>query len=334
MPTISDVAKLAGVSPTTAKRALSEPHKLLPQTLEKVQWAIKELDYEPDLTASALGRGKSNAVGLLVANIREPFFAELADQVGTLLRAEGYSLLLADSKFNGELELQNLKLLAGHRVSALIVRPAYGRNNRDYLLKMQDKGTYIIEVDHHALTSPFDFVMLDHQQSVMLGLQHLWNLGHTRIAALGSYDPIHHPEWRSFTFETAMTQMGLSVPEGYRQIVPLTEEGGYQRTRELLSLAERPTAVFALNGTEGMGAFRAIREAGLRIPEDISLLTFDNYPWTGLVSPGIDAIEQPVTEMSTVLVRRILEGENRSVELFGQQFPGRLVVRGSCARPR
>ena len=332
MPTIHDVAKLAGVSPTTAKRALNEPHKLQPRTLEKVQWAIQQLDYEPDLTASALGKGKNRTVGLLVANIQEPFFAELADQVGTLLQAAHYGLLLADSKFDSDLELQNLRQLSGHRVSALILRPSYGRSNQDYLLKMQARGTHIIEVDHHLPDSPFDLVMLDHQQSVKLGLQHLWDLGHTRIAALGSHDPLLHPEWRSFTFETLMRERGLPIPEAYRRIIPLDARSAYLFTHDLLQLPERPTALFAFNGSGAMGAFRAIREAGLSIPQDISLLAFDNYPWTELVTPGLDVIEQPVQNMSELLLERILNGmtENKAVQ---HRLPGRLMVRGSCAAP-
>lgn len=333
MATINDVAKLAGVSPTTAKRALNEPHKLQPATLQKVQWAIEQLDYEPDLTAGALRRGRNLTVGLLVGDIVEPFFAELARGIGDHLRKANYGLLLADSGYQSEIERHNLRHLAGQRVSALIIRPSYGQHNRDYLLKMQEKGTYIIEVDHHMDDSPFDFLMLHHEQCIQLGLQHLWKLGHTRIAGLGIHHPELHPEWRAYHFERIMKGKGYAIPDAYRRLIEYNEHEAYLLARDLLQLPERPTALFAFNGTEAIGAYRAIQELGLRIPEDISLLAFDNLTWTSLVKPGIDVIEQPVHDMAALLTRQVLQNIDGAGKPMKKLMEGKLVVRGSCAAP-
>ncbi|GEM47145.1 LacI family DNA-binding transcriptional regulator [Deinococcus cellulosilyticus] len=333
MATINDVAKLAGVSPTTAKRAINEPHKLQPQTLEKVQWAIQQLDYEPDLTAGALRRGRNLTVGLLVADIVEPFFAELAREIGVRLRNSNYGLLLADNEYQTEIELHNLRHLAGQRVSALIMRPSYGPGNREYLLKMQDKGTYIIEVDHHMPDSPFDYLMLDHEQCIRMGLEHLWKLGHTRIAGLGTHHPELYPEWRAHHFDRIMREHGHPVLSAYREIIRYNEQDAYEFTRYLLNLQERPTALFAFNGTEAIGAYRAIQEAGLSIPEDISLLAFDNLPWTALVKPGIDVIEQPIQQMGELLVHQVLKNMDGPRTPLHKLLPGKLIVRGSCGGP-
>ncbi|GGJ46811.1 LacI family DNA-binding transcriptional regulator [Deinococcus roseus] len=332
MPNINDVAKRAGVSPSTAKRAITRPEQLTPQTLQKVMQAVAELQYEPDLTASALRKGKNNTIGLLVADILEPFFAEMAREIGWGLRNSGYGLLLADNEYHSEIELNNLKHLAGQRVSALIIRPSYGPGNREYLLKMQEKGTYIIEVDHHLEDSPFDYIMLNHEQCVRIGLEHLWSLGHTRIAGLGTFDARLYPEWRAYHFKHLMEERGLQIPPEFQRMVHYSEQDAYDYTHYLLSLPEPPTAIFAFNGSEAIGAHRAIEDAGKSIPQDVSLLAFDNYPWTARVKPGIDVIEQPIRQMARLLVEQVLSsiaGRHTPVHLL---LPGKLIVRGSCAQ--
>ena len=335
MATIKDVATLAGVSTSTAKRAITHPEKLRPHMLRKVLDAVQELDYEPDLTACALRRGRNNTVGLLVADIMEPFFAELAQEIGVHLRHSAHGLLLANNEYQTEIERHNLRQLSGQKISALIIRPSYGIGNLDDLLRMQAKGTYIIEVDHHLPDSPFDFVMLDHEQCVRMGLEHLLSLGRTRIAGLGQHHPENYPEWRAFHFERLMGENGLLLPEAYRRVLRYSEEDAYPYTLDVLSLprGERPTAIFAFNGSEAIGARRAICELGLSIPEDVSLLAFDNYAWTDRVFPGIDMIVQPVREMARALVEQVLSTLDGQGQKLQRVFPGVLLVRGSCQPP-
>ncbi len=344
MATILDVAKLAGVSPTTAKRAIRTPHLLASVTLDKVQKAIDQLEYEPDQTAGGLRRGRTKILGLLVGNIMEPFFAELVRTTAHAVRSRGYALIVTDNEYNvvtdneynTELELSNLKVLHGHRVSGLIIRSGYGRSNLDYLKRMQKRGTYVLEFDYFYPDSPFGHVMLDNQACVFEGVRYLHSLGHKRIAALGSYDPVYHPEERSRAFPKAMQEVGLPLIEDYQRVIQLTEPEAYKLTLELLRLSNPPTAIFSLNGTEAAGAFRAIREMGLRIPQDISLLTFDNYSWTTLVDPPLDVIEQPVEAMSLAAVKIVIDSiENKTLEkVVRKRFPGKLIKRGSCGPPK
>lgn len=335
MPTIIDVARLAGVSPTTAKRALSDPTRLHPATLERVHQAIEALQYEPDQTAGALRRGRNKAIGLVVGSIVEPFFAQLARSIGESVRMLGYSLMVADNNYKSDLELEALRQMSGNRVSGLIIRPGYGKTNLEYLLRMQARGTFVLEVDHHPEGSPFSYVMLDNRRCVAEGVRYLAELGHRRIAALGAYDPVFHPEGRSKAFPEAMQALGLSIPPEYRRVISLNEREAYDLTLYFMGLPERPTALFAYNGTGAIGAFRAIRELGLEIPRDVSLLGFDNYPWTGLVKPAVDVFEQPVEDMGRAAARVVLAAveEGPPPEPVRLVFPGRLLKRGSCAPP-
>lgn len=336
MPTINDVAALAGVSATTAKRVLREPERVAPATLERVRKAIDELHYVPDERAGALRRGRNRSVGLILASVVEPFFASLMRVVSHTLRQHGYTALVAESEYESELELQSLKLFHGNRVSGLIIRPGYGSPNLDYLLRMRDHGTHIVEIDYHYPDSPFSWIMLDNPRCIREGVRYLHDLGHRRIAALGSYDPIINPEDRSRTFPQAMQELGLEVPDEYRRVIRLTENDAYRLTHDLMRLDNPPTALFGLNGSSTLGAFLALQELGLRIPHDVSLLSFDDYTWMQVVRPQIDVFAQPVDDMGRLAARLVVSEVEQGGEpqIKHNVFPGELLKRGSCAAPR
>ena len=336
MATIKDVARRAGVSPTTAKRAIREPDLLARATLARVRQAIDELGYVPDAVAGALRRGRTQTIGLIVGNILEPFFTQLTRTVSKRLHRAGYSLLVADNEYRTDLELDALQMLHSQRAAGIILRAGYGETNLAYLQRLHANGTAVVEIDYHYPNSPFSWVMLDNVGAVELGVRHLAGLGHRRIAALGTYDPERNPEERSLGFERALADAGLRARPQYRRLIALTEGEAYTFTRDLLALHEPPTALLALTGGQGAGAYRAIREAGLSVPRDVSLVTFDNYSWTQLVEPQIDVIEQPVEAMALASIEILLdliEGTTRAVGPVRRVFPARLLVRGSSAPP-
>ncbi|ULH13823.1 LacI family transcriptional regulator (plasmid) [Deinococcus sp. KNUC1210] len=334
MTSITDVALLAGVSATTAKRAIKEPEKLHPDTLRRVQDAIAELHYEPDLRAGALRAGQSRTVGVMLGSIIEPFFAQLARTLSVELRRNGYNMLLTENEYQSEQELAELKLLYGQRIDALILRPGYGNKSRDYLARLHERGVFIAQIDYCSPGTPYPSVMLDNPGAVREGVRYLHSLGHRRIAATGKFDQKMHPEMRSYTFPAAMAEVGLSAYPEYEQVMFLTEDNAYQYTLKVMRLPQPPTALFALTGASAAGCYRALQELNISVPDDVSLLTFDNYSWMGLVSPGITALEQPAADMARAAVQMTLaalSGEEYTREVV---FPAQLIVRGSCAAPR
>lgn len=336
MATIKDVARRAGVSPTTAKRAIREPELLAEVTLHRVRAAIDELGYVPDAVAGALRRGRTRSIGLVLGNVLEPFFAQLTRTISKGLHEAGYSLLVADNEYRADLELKALQMLHSQRVAGIVLRSGYGAPNVAYLERLQANGTAIVEVDYHYPHSPFSWVMLDNVGAVTMGVEHLAALGHRRIAALGAYDPERNPEERTLGFERAMVDVGLRPLPHYRRVISLTESEAYTLTRDLLALPDPPTALLALTGSQGRGALRAIREAGLRVPLDVSLVSFDNYAWTQLVEPQIDVLEQPVERMALACLEilfDLMEGRTPPERPARRVFPAKLLVRGSSAPP-
>lgn len=332
---INDVAKRAGVSSTTAKRAVRDPDKLAPETLARVRQAIDDLQYEPDEIAAALRRQHNNTIGMVVGSIVQPFFALLTRVVNRAVRERGYTFILGDSEYRSDLELELLQKFHGQRVAGIILRSGYGDPNLGYLRRIQRSGIRVVEVDHIYPGSPFAHVMLDGKGTVEAGVRHLVSFGHTRIAALGDYHPTLNPDERSAAFPGVMAAAGLPVPDAYRYPIPPVEHAAYEAAREIMALPEPPTALFALNGSMAVGTYRALKEMGIRIPQDVSLLAFDNYPWTSLVAPGIDVLEQPIEEMGRAAAEILFDAIDR--DGFAEErrrFSARLIARGSCAAPR
>ena len=335
MANIHDVAKRAGVSPTTAKRAIRDPDKLADATLERVQQAIDDLHYEPDQLASALRSGHTKTVGLVIGSIVEPFFAQLTRSVVFAVRDRGYSVIMADNEYRTDLELEQLRHFYGNRVSGLILRSGYGEPNLNYLERMQRRGTAIVEVDYFTPGSPFSHVMLDNAGGVRRGVRHLVEHGHRRIAALGKYDPVLNPDERVQTFPKAMAEHGLELPDDYVVPAPPTQAAAFELTRRIMTLPDPPTALFAVTGSMATGAYRALRELGLKVPRDVSLLAFDDYPWMGMVEPAIDTLAQPVDRLGREAVRILFERIEAEDELPVERIrlAPELLVRGSVTRP-
>jgi LacI family transcriptional regulator len=331
---ITDVAVLAGVSTSTARRAIHEPDKLQPNTLKRVQDAIAALQYEPDQRAGALRGGQSRTVGLVIGSILEPFFAQLAHYLARDLRRGGYNLLIGENEYQSQNELEELKLLYGQRIEALIFRPGYGTWSREYLDRLHARGVYMLQIDYALPDAPFDSVQLDHAAAMRQGVRYLADLGHERIAITGQYDPLLHPEKRSETFPEAMREVGLRIRPEYQRVMFLTEANAYQHTLDIMTLPEPPTAIFALTGSSAAGVYRALRSLKLKVPGDVSLLSFDNYSWTELSEPQIDVLEQPVEAMAQAMTQAVLaalSGKPQApVRLL---LPATLIIRGSCAPP-
>lgn len=336
MANIADVARRAGVSTTTAKRAIREPDKLASDTLRRVRQAIEELHYEPDQVASALRSGHTTTLGLVIGSIVEPFFAELTRTIVHDVRERGYGVIIADNEYRDDVEANHLRRFHGNRVAGLLWRSAYSSGNLDYVLRMRRRGVAVVEVDYFVPGSPLPHVMLHNRGAIDAGVAHLVAHGHRRIAALSGYHPKLNADERVQRFPEALAAHALELPAAYVSLTSPTEWDAHAATLRLMHLDEPPTAIFATTGSMAAGAYRALRGLGLRVPDDVSLVAFDDYPWMGLVTPGIDTLAQPVEAMGRAAVRLLFDqmrlGADAPVERL--RFPAELVVRGSVRPPR
>jgi LacI family transcriptional regulator len=175
--------------------------------------------------------------------------------------------------------------------------------------------------------------MLDNETMALEAVQYLYDLGHRRIAYVGRASLEEYPEERFSGFIKAVKHFELSLPDEYLTPLPTyNEQLAFDRTLQLLNLPKPPTAIFSFNGTCTLSSYRAIREKGLKIPDDISLLGVDNYSWTTMVDPPIDVFEQPVETMALTAVEAVLSKINGHTNLIQERFPAKLIRRGSCIR--
>ncbi len=339
MVSLVDVARRAGVSPSTVRRAIREPHLLAPATLAKVLQVVEALGYEPNETAGALRRGRNRTIGLIVGDILGFFFAALMRAVARATRGYGYSLLIAENEYRADLERADLQAFNSHRVSGLILRSAYGRGNYDYLQRMRERGTVIVEIDYVHPHSPFHHVMLDNASATSEGVHYLRGLGHEHIAGIGLPQSVLHADERSDGFAAAVEAAGMPLPEAWNPTLAVSkagtpEEHAYAITKRIMERTPRPTAVFALTGMSAVGALRALQDLHVRVPDDVSVLGFDHDRWTTVVTPRLDVLEQPIDAMGRAAVEIVMdEIERPSSAVVRRRFDARLVRRGSCGPP-
>lgn len=308
-PSITDVAELAKVSTATVSRVLNNNGTVKPHLHERVMLAIEQLHYEPSGIARNMRNQSTQTIGFIISDIQNPFFTDMVRAIEESAYRLHYTLLLGSSANLDEKERLYLELLAKERVAGFIVVPT-----------SQDPATYefrrpmpLVFVDDKVKGVKADAVLLDNHWGGYEAAKHLLELGHQRIGLIAAPPMDIVTVEREEGFAQALVDAGIAVnPQLITFGNKAKEEGGYRAAMELLSLRPRPTALFAVNNVRTLGMLRAINELGLRIPDDISVVGFDDSPWLSLLSPPLTTISQPIYEMGEeavrLLMRRINEG--------------------------
>lgn len=321
---INDVARVAGVSKSTVSRVLGGG-PVSEAVRGRVEAAIRQTGYHPNLQARRLRARHTGIIGLIVADIRNPFFTALIRAVEEVAYREGLRVTLCNTDEDPEREALYLQLMHEERISGLIFAPTRTTVGRLERLTL-DYPTVL--VDRAAPGGSIDSVVLDNPAAMAGLVEHLVARGYRRIGGLFGSTSTTAAERRD-GYLAAMHTHGLQ-PD-YREVEP-TAEAAIATVDQWLAGPSRPEALVASNSLLLMGALKAARSAGLAIPDALALAGFDNERWTELVEPGITVIEQPVEEMGRAAMSLLLE-RLRAPELPVRRLvmTGRCVVRGSTA---
>ncbi|MEQ4573323.1 LacI family DNA-binding transcriptional regulator [[Pseudomonas] boreopolis] len=321
---INDVARVAGVSKSTVSRVIGGG-PVSEEVRARVEAAIRQTGYRLNLQARRLRSRQSGIVGLIVADIRNPFFTALIRAVEEVAYREGLRVTLCNTDEDPEREALYLQLMQEERISGLIFAPTRTTVGRLDRLPL-DYPTVL--VDRAAPGGPHDSVVLDNPAAMAGLVEHLVERGYRRIGGLFGSTSTTAAERRD-GYLAAMRTHGLE-PD-YREIEP-TAEAAIATTGRWLADPARPEAIVASNSLLLMGALKAVRAAGLAIPRELALAGFDNERWTDLVEPGITVVEQPVEDMGRAAMSLLLE-RMRTPQLPVRRLvmTGRCVVRGSTA---
>ena len=326
MASIKDVAVQAGVSTTTVSRVLSTPEAVRPVLRQRVEAAIAALAYRPNLAARRLRQQKASLIGLIVSDIRSPFFTDVGRAVEDVAYRNGLRLILCNTDEDPAKEQSYLQLMADEQASGVIISPTLEG------LKRYRGGAWpfpMVMVDRAQDDTPADRVLLDNRQAGRRLAEHLLAAGYRRIAALAGARSTTGRD-RHAGFAEALQQAGVEPRQAWLQP---TVAAGRTAVEALLAGADRPDALLATNGLLLLGAAQAIQSAGLSMPRDIGLAGFDNNDWTTLPALDVTVIEQPTYDIgrtaAELLMQRLQEPARaaRSVVL-----EGRLIARGSTRR--
>jgi LacI family fructose operon transcriptional repressor len=328
MASIKDVAAAAGVSTATVSRVLANSAHVRREVRERVLAAVTELGYRPNLVARSLRSQQSNSLGLIVSDIRNPYFTSVSRAVEDTAYAQGFSVLLCNTDEDAEKEAIYLRLMRDTNVAGVIVSPTQQTIATFSRLGL-DRPTVV--VDRAIPNADVDAVLLDNVDAAYRLTAHLIERGYRRIAALFGATSSTGRE-RRHGYELALRDHGLPLGTELARYVQPRTEAGYAGARDLLRAEPRPDAILTSNSLLGAGALQAIREDSLVIPDDVALVTFDDAEWTQLVEPPVTLIAQPTYEIGRTAAELVLarlahpERPARQVILKGQ-----LLVRASSS---
>lgn len=328
--TLRDVAALAGVSPKTASNVVNNRPHVKPGTRAKVEAAVKQLGYRPNLTARGLKYGRSGFLNLAIPQIDMPYFAELAMHLTEAASDAGYILLLDVTRADAEAELELMAGVAPHKVDGLIFSPLALTADQ---IADRSEQTPMVLLGERAIPPGSDHVAVDSVSAARAMTDHLLSLGRRRIAVIGYESAQGTASVRLRGYHHALEAAGLPRREEYEVGVRQYERlEGYIAMRRLLALPEPPDAVFCFNDLMAIGALRACREAGVKVPEDVAIAGFDNIAEAQFCTPTLTTVAPDLgvltAETLRLLVGRITGTRDEAEQV---QVPWQIIVRESTA---
>ncbi|MEM3062908.1 MAG: LacI family DNA-binding transcriptional regulator [Nitrososphaerota archaeon] len=332
MPTIYDVAKRAGVSAMTVSRVINGKKDVKPETRDKVLKAIEELGYVPNSLARSFVLQRTKTIGLVITDITNPFFTTLARGVEDTAMKNQFSVIFCNTDEDPEKEVLYLELLARKRVDGVILASASGKRTPLKSILLSKIPVVLIDREVDGLED-LDIVKGDSVYGAYLLTKHLINLGHKRIGIIVGSKNISTAEDRVEGYKKALVEAGIDIDDELIRFARYSREDGYKVTKELLNLENPPTAIFGGNNFIAVGAMMAIRDSGLRVPEDIALVSFDDIESLSQVYPFFTVVTQPAYSMGVIsaelLIRRI-EDKDRVRERRKVILQPELIIRESA----
>lgn len=304
MATILDVARMAGVSRTTVSRVLNDSPRVDRETREKVLAAMRKLNYQPSLAARNLRKQETKLIAVLIPTIANPFFARLVEGMEQVAAGKGYNIILCNTGDDPGRELQFIRMLEQKQADGVILTAL--RNPADVVKQYLKYGPIVLAceyLDDNSLPA----VTIDNCRAAKEAAEHLIAWGHRKIAYLNGPEHIILCRDRKKGYTAALEDHGLPVDNSLILHSNFTIAGGYDNTCKLLRLKDRPTAIFAANDDMAVGAIKAIREHGLRVPEDVAVVGFDNNQISTVIEPQVTTVDQPIYRLGARVAELMLE---------------------------
>jgi LacI family transcriptional regulator len=305
MPTIRDVAKLAGVAPITASRVISNSGYASDDVRQRVTQAAEQLGYVPNYLARSLRSKRTHTLALVLTDITNPFWTTVARGVEDAASEKGYNVIFCNTDESASKQDSYLEAMIQKQVDGILLVPA--RSEESPIGFLHQQNVQVVLLDRRLPILEADVVRCDSFGGAYQLVQLLLKLGHRRIAMLSGPSGVSSADDRVAGYQRALHEAGLQPDDQLIFYGDFSLESGYQMTRSLLKLPARPTALFAGNNFIAIGALKTLHDAGLAVPENMSVVSFDDLPAAILVDPFLTVAAQPAYEMGQRATRRLLE---------------------------
>jgi LacI family transcriptional regulator len=329
MSTIHDVAKRAGVAPITVSRVINNSGYCSAEIRERVEKAVAELGYVPNLLARSLRSKRTDTLALILTDITNPFFTTLARGVEDTASEAGFTVIFCNTDESESKEARYLQVLLQKQVDGFLLVPAQSKPGAINLIHQH--GEPVVILDRRVPAENVDVVRCDSEGGACELINLLISLGHRQIAVLSGPRGVSTAEDRVAGYCQAMHAAAIPVDENYIFFGEFNQEGGYEMTRRALNLYPRPTALFAANNFIAIGAMKALQDVGLDVPEDIALVGFDDLPPAMVSFPFFTVVSQPAYEMgrraTLLLLERLANPESGAFQEM--VLPTQIIVRHS-----
>ncbi|ALC83597.1 MULTISPECIES: LacI family DNA-binding transcriptional regulator [Bacillus] len=329
MPTISDVAKLSGLSKATVSRVINNHSYVSKEKKDLVLKTMKEIGYTPNPSARKLRGQVTTTIGVIVPRIVNPFFAYLVDSIEQAAYSKGYQVLICQSHEDRDKEIAFLNLLKNRQVDGIIMTSI---ENEWQAIESYIEYGPIVLCNEYIENSKVPMIHLNQYKGAYIGIKHLIEKGHKRIAYCtgGLFAEQGKDKDRNQGFQTALKESGIEVEPELIFVNKHTVEDGKQVMKNILKMDDRPTAVFTGSDEIAGGIMMEAIECGLRIPDDIAVMGFDDQPLAELLNPKLTTIKQPVEQMGKKSIEIIIDLlKNPEFKVQTYELPIQLVVRKS-----
>lgn len=338
MSTIYDVAERAGVSPATVSRVFSQAGRVRDTTRDRVLTAAGELDYQPNRVGSAVATQRTLMIGLVTSDIQNPYAATVARGVQDVTADEGYVSIICSTDGDPDKELQLIQEIYRRGVDGFVITPAHHGGSPEldaFIQKLLLEKMPLVFIGNQQERPGISFVTSRAQDGAIQAVNHLASLGHERIAFIGGHysDGVAVGRWLGY--QEAMIANQLSICPELMVETELSEAGGERAMAQLLALDEQVTAVLTVNDLVAIGAMNACAKQSISIPEDISIVGFDDIPLAQLTTPALTTVTQPAYDLGYKAAAMLLQMcQNPDMAPQHMLLHSSLVIRGTTAPPK
>ena len=332
--TIKDIANVLGITPSAVSKALNNNPRISEKTRTAVLQVAENLNYQPNYLASALRKGKSNLVGVMIPRANSNFFSSVVEKMEEVLNKKGYNVIMTQSNESYEKECRNIDALLFTQVDGIIASMANETVRLDYYEKIKKKGIPLILFDRGENDLGVDYVGIDDYESSHMVVEHLKSQGCKRIAHIAGFSHTRIYKNRIRGFIDALEKFNLSFDKDLIVESNLRIDDGRRIMKTFLNSDKRPDAVFAAGDLAALGALQVLKENNIKVPEEMKLVGFSNEPFTSYVTPSISTINQHSFEIGRLAAEAFLdrmEHPEKEVTLNKIILDAELIVRESSS---